>query len=409
MAISGFEDLDFHDFHRTELPRRIAAGHGARAAEAVARTGRIGTLALRLPSGEAYTYAPEDGSIRIVPGEDAADTVMELEHAAWEGLVHDYESAPGLLYGGRTICRRGKAIRLVGWEPALRALYTGRPLFDPARASLEDREGQPLDVERSFGIADDREEMAHFLRTAGFLRVHRVFDADEVAGFLAEAAALGAEAVKGDKLSWWAKDAAGHEVLCRVTRAGAKPGLASIPQDPRLLGLASLSDHELVPRRGGEETVSIIWKVPEAKEGLADLPWHRDCGMGGHSLMCPVLIASVFLTPATPETGELRFLPGSFRGTTPYMDASQPGAPEGVHVEARPGDVCLHYGDTMHAAPPPTGRGLAAYRLSAVTAYARPDARNHLGTKSYNSSLHRRDDGQVEHLADLAERMERTD
>ena len=405
MAIDGFEDLDFQRFHREELPRRIAAGHGAKAALAVDRAGRIGSLALRLPTGEAYTYVPGPGTLRIAAGEDGAETVIELDHASWEGLVHDYESPPGLLYGGRVACKRGRAIRLVSWEPALRALYTGRPLFDPESERLADRRGEPLELEHGFGADDDRQDMAHFLRTAGYLLVREVFSSDEIEGFLAEAAELRREARKGDRVSWWAKDARGEEALCRVTRAGAKPRLATIPNDPRLLGLVALSDHPLVARRGGDETVSIIWKLPEMKEGLADLPWHRDCGMGGHSVMCPVLIASVFLTPSTPETGELRFLPGSWVGTTPYMDADAPGAPRGARFTARAGDVSLHYGDVMHAAPPPTARGLDVYRISAVTGYARADARNHLGTQSYNATLHGREDGQVEHLEDVAKRV----
>lgn len=405
MAIEGFEDLDFHAFHRDELPRRIAAGHGALAAVAVGRVGRIGSLALRLPSGDAYTYRADDGTIRVDAGDAEADTVMELASECWEGLVHDYESAPGLLYSGRVSCKRGKAIRLVNWEPALRALYTGRPLFDPA-SELSDRYGDRLDPEHAYRLDDDREDMAHFLRTAGYLLVREVFAPDEIERFLAEAGELRDEARKGDQLSWWAKDAAGGEVLCRVTRAGAKPGLATIPTDPRMLGLVSLSDHPLVARRADEGSVAIIWKLPEMKEGLADLPWHRDCGMGGHSLMCPVLIASVFLTPSTPETGELKFLPGSWTGTSPYMNATDPKAPRGASFAARPGDVSLHYGDVMHAAPPPTAEGLAHYRISAVTGYARADARNHLGTKSYNAPLHGREDGQVEHLEDLARRKD---
>jgi ectoine hydroxylase-related dioxygenase (phytanoyl-CoA dioxygenase family) len=136
------------------------------------------------------------------------------------------------------------------------------------------------------------------------------------------------------------------------------------------------------------------------REGLGDLPWHRDCGMGGHAVMCPILIVSVYLTPATPESGELRMLPGSWsRGCGP-IDARHPRAPKGASVRAEPGDVSLHYGDTMHAAPPPTRDDLAVYRTSAVTAFARPGARPHRG-RYYNEVLHRREDGQVEHLAAL--------
>jgi len=84
------------------------------------------------------------------------------------------------------------------------------------------------------------------------------------------------------------------------------------------------------------------------------------------------------------------------------VDARHPRAPKGVALRAAPGDVSLHYGDTMHAAPPPTREDLSVYRTSAVTGFARPEARPHRG-RHYTEVLHRREDGQVEHLSKVAE------
>jgi hypothetical protein len=404
MPVAGFAPIDFHAFHREELPRRLADGRGRRAARAAAPHGSLGFRLAGAGPGDAYTYAPRPDGIAIVRGDDGADTALELAHEAWEGLVHDYESAPGLLYGGRVRARRGHAMRFVGWEPALRALYTGRPIYDPAELDLMDRAGRPLDPVHEFDLGGDREEMAHFLRTAGYLFVRGVFAADEVAGFLAEARALHRDARKGDKLSWWAKTRTGEEVLCRVTRGADGPRLAGLPADPRITGLASLTDSRLEPRRGEGNGVTLIYKNPGVAEGLSDLPWHRDCGMGGHSLLCPILIASIFLTPATPETGELRFLPGSWSRACAFAEAADPRGPRGVGFAARPGDVTLHYGDVMHAAPPPARDDLAVYRISATVGFTRPGARPHIGGESYNRVLHQRDDGQIEHLAKVADR-----
>ena len=69
--------------------------------------------------------------------------------------------------------------------------------------------------------------------------------------------------------------------------------------------------------------MSVIIKNPDMTEGLSDLPWHRDCGMGGHAVTCPVLICSLFIAPATPETGELRVLPGSWKGARPRPPATR--------------------------------------------------------------------------------------
>jgi hypothetical protein len=395
------EALDFDAFHRQELPRRLAAGNGALAA----RGGRhLRSLAFRLPDGSAYTYVPRAETIEVAAGDGEADTVIELTPEIWRNFVNELDAAAGLLYGGRAKCLRGKAVRWLDWEPALRAMLSGRPVYDPEHTELTDRAGRPLDAAATFTPGSDRDDMAHFLRTAGYLFVRDVFRADEIARFRAESEELRAEAIPGDKLSWWGKRA-GEPVLCRVTRAGAKPGLRSIPTDPRMLALVALADEPLVHRNkgGSEEGVTVIWKQPGVDEGLGDLPWHRDCGMGGHAIMCPVLVASVFLTPSTPETGDLRMLPGSWQAGVGPIDARHPRAPRGVAFAARPGDLSLHYGDTMHAAPPPERDDLAVYRASAVTGYARAGVKPHRG-RQYNDVLHGREDGQVEHLAHLTER-----
>lgn len=401
MAACGFADLDFHAFHRDELPRRIAAGNGSLAAPAVARTG---SLAFRLPNGDGYTYTSLGGTIVVRPGDEAADTVIGISSDAWEGLVHDYESAPGLLYGRRVECLRGDAMRFVRWEPGLRALYGGRPIYDPAHAELTDRRGQPLDPAQTFTLDSDPEEMAHFLRTAGYLLVREAFGREEISEFLAEARELRGEAVKGDKLSWWGRNARGEEVLCRVTRAADKPRLATLMDEPRVRRLVDLADEPLVHRDGEGNGVAVIYKNPEMTEGLSDIPWHRDCGMGGHAVMCPILICSVFLTSANADTGNLRFLPGSWRSSCGYMNPASERTPEGSRFDAEPGDLTLHYGDVMHAAPAPARSDLDGYRVSAITGFARADARNHRGAGSYNDVLHQRDDGQIEHLEDVARR-----
>jgi hypothetical protein len=398
MAISGFAPIDFDAFHQRELPGRTAAA-GAAAARVAAP---LGSLGLRTRAGSAYTYAVRDGTLAIEAGDAGADTLIELDAEDWQGLVHDYEAAAGLLYGSRVRCLRGDAMRFVLWEPALRHLYTGREIFDAGSLALRDERGAALDPARTFRLGDPADAMSHFLRTAGYLLVRGVFARAEVDAFLAEARELAGEARPGDKLSWWSKDAAGREVLCRVTRAADKPRLATLPRDARVRGLVALAKTELVHRQGEGNGVTVIFKNPGIREGLSDLPWHRDCGMGGHALMCPVLIVSTYLTPANAETGELRFLPGSHtRACGAYIDTAGAGAPRGVSFDAEPGDVSIHYGDVMHAAPPPARSDLASYRISAITGFGPPTTRIHRG-RSYNDALHRRDDGLIEHLGAVA-------
>ena len=319
-----------------------------------------------------------------------------------QGLAQEYESAPGLIYGRKIRCTRGSAMGLMKWDPPLRAMYSGRPYYDEEALELRDRRGDPLDPTRSFSLDDDPDDMRDFLKTAGFLLVRNVFGEGEIAEYVREAGRLEAAAEPGDKKSWWGKNAKGEEILCRVTAAGREPKLRALPGDPRMLQLAAVSDQDLSPRgQGSEEGISIIWKRPDMSEGLGDLPWHRDCGMGGHAVMCPVMVASTFLTAASAKTGALRVLPGSWRYACHFIDANDPRAPTGMILDANPGDVSLHYGDTVHAAPPPQKRATGDYRISAVTGYVRDGVRPHGGRRHYNDVLLGNEDGQVDHMSVL--------
>jgi ectoine hydroxylase-related dioxygenase (phytanoyl-CoA dioxygenase family) len=388
----------FHHFHHVDLPERLAGGNGALACSAV---GSLGSLGLVTPAG-AYTYEPVDGTILIEPGADRADTVIELDLDAWAGLIADLETAPGLFYGGRAMATRGKAMRFVAWEPGLRAMYHGLAPFDPAVADLRDRDGGPLDPSRSFTIADARErpeELRHFLTTAGYLVVRGVFDGDEVDALLADTRVRHDEAVPGDGASWWGRTSTGDEVLCRVLNANRFERFRGLSDDDRIQLLRSVVPEDLVGRDPDAlDSGTVLWKLPDVTEGLADLPWHRDCGLGGHALNCPTVIVTICLTEGTPEAGELRVLPGSHRGTFPFVDGRAETAPEGVAVRVGAGDVSLHYSDLMHASLPPTS-ATGPHRISALLAFVPPDGGHHRGERHYNDVLLGRDDGQIEDLA----------
>ena len=103
---------------------------------------RIGPLAFRLPEGDAFTYVPVAGGVDVVEGDTNARTVIEISREHWEAVVHDLESAPGLLYAGKVKCLRGSAMRFVRWEPGLRAMFQGRPIFHPERLDLRESFGR---------------------------------------------------------------------------------------------------------------------------------------------------------------------------------------------------------------------------------------------------------------------------
>ena len=306
----------FQRFHTEVLPSRIAAGTGALAHNYLSDKG---TLAVRTPAG-SWTFVPVDGSVRLVEGEDNAEVVVSVGLEAWLGLALDLDTAPGLLYTDRATVPFGDPLRFMGWEPGLRALFHGLPIFDPEAADLRDVDDSPLDPTRTFPFPQlevTAADAANFLRTAGYLCVSGVFATDEVDIMLDEAEILADEARPGDMTSWWGRDGNGTEVLTRVLRAASRPSLNALIEDRRVRQIVEIADEELSPSvDDGPESVdrvTVLWKRPGMTDGLGDLPWHRDCGMGGHANRCPSTVLTICLTAGSAEAGELRFLPGSHR------------------------------------------------------------------------------------------------
>ncbi len=400
-------DIDFREFHEHELPHRLASGHGAlAAADAIA----IGALAIRTDAG-AYTYrgsVGDDarGTIEIVEGDAEARTVIGIDLESWRGLVSDLETPPGLFYANRVEAVRGNPMRFVRWEPALRAMFHGRPIYDPATIQLRDRAGAPLDTAASFTLADldPGDDVRHFLATSGYLWVRDVFGPDEIDALLGAAHQLADEACEGDGGSWWGRNASGDAVLCRVLTAARIPVMRALHDDPRVAAIVAMAHTPLVKEaESGPDAVTVLWKRPNVTEGLADLPWHRDCGMGGHAAMCPTFVMTICLTDGSPGAGELRFLPGSHTMSHPFIDGRDAAAPRGVSVPVQAGDVTIHCGDVMHVSMPPEG-DTGPFRISVLLGFVPTDARHHRGERHYNDVLLGRDDGQVEHLTAIVTR-----
>jgi hypothetical protein len=236
----------------------------------------------------------------------------------------------------------------------------------------------------------------------GYLLVKGVFSQDEIAAFRVAATAIAAGAREGDQLSWWGKDDQGNAVLCRCLNAGAHAAFLGLYEDPRVTQLARLLPPGMLhPKARDKDGITVVFKNPGMVEGLSDLPWHRDCGMGGHANMCPTYILSLYLYDATPEQGPLQFLPGSQHYAFGFTDPVQANFPGAVTVPAVAGDVTVHIGDVMHAAPPPMPQA-THFRQSVLMAF-HPDFTHHRGERHYNDVLLGAEDGQVRHLKSLVE------
>ena len=374
-----FGPVDFHRFHEEELPRRIAAGHGALAGGDLRG---VAPLAFRV-ADSAWTYAPRADTVELVPGEHDAATVAEVDAAAWSDYVNELRTCFGLLYAGQVSFRRGGFEDLVRWEPALRALFHGRPIYDPARADV------PPDLTQSFTLADDG--WRDFFARCGFVHLRSVFQTAEIGALADETERLVETARPGDGRSWWATRADGEEVCCRVTYTtlASKP-IAAMAEDARIRQLADLGPLGLVPTLDCLDGFALVVKQPGAVEGLADLPWHQDCGLGGHPVICPGIQIGVQLDAATAETGQLHVLAGS-QGTSCHQLAANEEQRMPVAVlDTEPGDVTVHDPHTLHAAPPPTGSGPG--RRALYASFVRPETIAYVGSgRAYNDVLFERD------------------
>jgi hypothetical protein len=344
------ERRDFDAYHRA-LRDRLTTPVGCAAARDVRDAP---PFAWRLTDGRAYRFAPAGDSLRIDSG-DEAPIVAVLEESAWRDFVDEIATAAGLVYGGRVQFAAGGYPELERWEPALRALASGRPIFDPQALDLRDGDGAPLDLGRTFAADAPIADVRRFIDAAGFVLVKGVFDADEIARLREIVERRQAAAIPDDGRSWWAKRGDGASVLCRLIYLGVvEPEIAALGDDPRVQRLAGLASEPLRVARDRSDGISVVIKNPDVVEGLSDLPWHRDCGLGGHPIKCPALNIGVQLDAATAASGRLHFAPGTHRASCHRADLARART---VAVDTEPGDCTVHFGDVMHAAPPPTGSG----------------------------------------------------
>lgn len=372
----------FEDAHRRILPTRLDSG----ASEALAAEVRdLPPLAFRNPRGAEYTYRVRRSALVIEDGVDAAAVLVEISDQDWVGLWDASQTVFGLLMAGRIEIKRGSQGDLVQWENALRALYENLPLYDPAQP-LVDAAGKEVDPTTTFHTDDDPARMSEFLRLTGFILVREVLTSSEINDLNAAADDAYARASKApieDPKSWWSKDAAGADVLTRVLDGESDPRMEALPTDPRLLDIVGLSPFDMEATRSNG--ISILYKASGLTfDGKADQPWHRDCGLGGHRFMCPLMNGSLFLSPATRESGELRFLPGSWRTAGRRLDVMD--WDQGISVSAGPGDFSLHYGDGLHAGTPPTAPK-GPFRRSLVFEYGPRDRADEHSQAQYDQLM----------------------
>ena len=391
MSFGLMQQIDFNNFHRVDLRQFLNDGRGTNAAKSMP-AGRSLTIVV---GDDAWTYRSTGDDIELIEGR-AAGLTIELVREAFSDFVNEMWSVFGLLYGERLSLETGSFEHLVAWEPVLQALWFDRPIYAATGSSdFVGRNGLPLSLNQAFTLDDDADEMAHFLQTCGYLVLRNVFSTEEIAAMNEVVERERQGSTPDDKRSWWATDSDGNEVCCRVTYLAERDQVfADLAADDRLKAIATLSGARLLPCPDRLDGLGVVIKNPSVVEGLSDLPWHRDCGMGGHFVLCPGLNVGVQLDEASAENGQLWFLAGSHHHAAQSLDMSQINGLPAVAVNAQPGDVTVHFGHVMHAAPPPSSP--TANRKAVYVGFHVPELFDVIGPgQAYNDVLFTHGDGRV--------------
>jgi hypothetical protein len=363
----SFPVRDFVAFHRDEMPELIARnGH------LVAGDLRgAAPLAFRLDEHSAFTYHPSGESLRVVEGDDGAETLVEITPQGFSDVANELLTASGAINTGRARLVRGALAGWKRWEPSLQAVWFGRPIFTAALAAdtLLDRNGQVLDLHRSFSVDDPIDELRSFFDAAGYVHIRSVFGPDEIEQLSEEVERCRAQTTPGDGFSWWSLDSTGREVVTRINHLDRfSDVIARFSHDPRLARYARLAGPDLRVCDDRLDGPMVFIKNPDVVKGNGDLDWHVDDGVGGHPVMCPLIQAGIQLDRANADNGQLLVLAGSHRFAKHWLTRGHEAGLPVVALDTEPGDLTLHYGDTMHTTPPPrspdAGRRVLYYKFA---------------------------------------------
>jgi Phytanoyl-CoA dioxygenase (PhyH) len=309
--------------------------------------------------GETWTLDANEGRVAITRGAAASPTAnVKLGADQLADLVHDQKTFMSLWASGSLQQSAGNVGHLLDWWLVLRAALDGTPIYTPGSIALADRDGRPLDLARAFRADDDPEEMRYFLQTAGYLHIEQLFAPSEMDAISADMDRAAPNYIEGDGRSWWARTADGDARLVRMQGFDRESdGARALIADARFLDLASIPDagHRFGTKRA-DNRIEALFKPIGVTEGISDIPWHKDCGIGRHSYDCCGLTVGISVTGADEVSGQLWVLAGSHRALV-WSGTRQPDLdlPE-VPLPTRTGDVTLHLSCTMHMAQPPVER-----------------------------------------------------
>jgi hypothetical protein len=353
---SDAKAVDAHELFEHLLPERIAQnGHLA----------SPGATELHPPpltldvEGDAWTLALDGDRITLTAGERTDAALAQLTAEQLSDLVNDVQTPMGFFTGGTLAMPRGGLGDFLDWWVVLRSLLDGRRAHTRGSVTFRDAAGEPLDLHRSFTLADRDEEMAHFLGEAGFLHIAGVFTEAEMAQVDADIDGAVASYTPDDGRSWWARTQDGEHRAVRLQHFHEhSPTTQDLLADDRFLRVGRLTSdgHRAGERHLGWNVIEALIKPIGVVEGISDVPWHKDCSLGRHSYRCCTMTVGISVTGADERSGQLRVVAGSHRALIqPAFVRKGLDLPQ-VDLPTAAGDVTVHLSCTMHMSQPPVDR-----------------------------------------------------
>jgi hypothetical protein len=344
--------VDTRRLFEEELPA-LSARHADLAIPGARELG-VEPFAVVTPSG-SWTLALEGDGLTVRAGDDARAAV-HLSDDELADVVNDLKTPMTFLTGGTLHMARGDLGDFLDWWVVLRSLIDGRPVHTRGAVTFHDRDGNPLDLGRSFTPDDADDAMAHFLEQTGFLHLRGWFDA-AVMGEISHDMdrALPAYA-RGDGRSWWAKTASGEDRCVRMQCFQEHSAVVrELLGSERFARIGQLVDGGYESRAEGNRIEALV-KPIGVVEGISDVPWHKDCSLGMHSYRCCGLTVGISVTGADARSGQLRVVAGSHRCLVQPAFLRRDCDLPVIDLPTWTGDVTVHASCTLHMAQPPVER-----------------------------------------------------
>jgi hypothetical protein len=370
-AVSASPAVDAAEFWDGEWNDALAR-NGARAAADAERLA-LPPLAISV-DGVAWTLRRNAGRLEVVAGGDSTVLHVALDRDAFADLVYERRTALGLLIGARVVGSPESNEVFCAWDPVLRSALDGRGVYEPGDVTMRALDDSPLDLGDRFRLGDRPADAAHFLAEAGFLLLQGVFTEAEMDAVDADFARAVDAARPDDGASWWAATRAGERYPCRILDfARQSAALRALLADPRFLAVGEMLGDGHRPgdpfgEHFSEVTAEGLTKRVDSVEGLACLPWHKDCERGGHSMFCSGLTVGICLTPVDEAHGGLDVVAGSHRANIARAQVDHSLDLPRVTLRAGRGDLTVHMSCALHRSTHPTSRE----RRVAYTGFALP-------------------------------------